>query len=71
VAVGVANERSSHQHVVDAIMGDLAGWDAEAAKRRDRAFNDSQVAIHAKEWLNLLPANAELVEFPMADTVSG
>jgi hypothetical protein len=63
-----ADERAQHQHAVDQIMVALRDWDEEVAKRRRRQFNDSQVAIHAKEWLNLLPVNAELDEFKMSET---
>jgi hypothetical protein len=63
-------ERGSHQHVVDQIMAELNGWEAEVAARRRRHFNESQVAIHCREWLNLLPVNAELDEFPMSETVA-
>jgi hypothetical protein len=62
------SERAQHQHVVDQIMVALRDWDEEVAKRRRRHFNDSQVSIHCREWLNLLPVNAELDEFKMSET---
>jgi hypothetical protein len=63
-------QRGQYQHVIDGIMNELKDWDREVERRRARHFNDSQVAIHCREWLNLLSPSAELDEFPMSETVA-